>query len=129
MLSFTDVIVKSSNVGAIKIGLRLGPERLGVYVEALRLRPSHVAGLPGESPGILWDPVEAERQRACVDGDGLSGRRHAAADGGGRQRRSPTAASSMQPRVVRAVIGTARAARCRAKVLGRAIDGDDGRRR
>ena len=27
-LSFTDVIVKSSNVGAIKVGLRLGPERL-----------------------------------------------------------------------------------------------------
>ena len=32
ILSFTDVIVKSSNVGAIKIGLKLGPERLGRYV-------------------------------------------------------------------------------------------------
>ena len=31
-LSFTDVLVKSSNVGAIKVGLRLGPERLGLYV-------------------------------------------------------------------------------------------------
>jgi cell division protein FtsI (penicillin-binding protein 3) len=31
-ISFTDVIVKSSNVGAVKIGLRLGGERLGRYV-------------------------------------------------------------------------------------------------
>ena len=31
-LSFTDVIVKSSNVGAIKVGLRLGAERLMRYV-------------------------------------------------------------------------------------------------
>ena len=31
VLSFTDVIVRSSNVGAIKIGLRVGSERLGLY--------------------------------------------------------------------------------------------------
>ena len=31
-LSFMDVIVKSSNVGAIKVGLDLGPDRLGAYV-------------------------------------------------------------------------------------------------
>ena len=32
-LSFTDVMVKSSNVGAIKVGLSgSGPERLGLYV-------------------------------------------------------------------------------------------------
>ena len=34
----TDVIVKSSNVGAILVGLRLGPERLSRYVEPVRLR-------------------------------------------------------------------------------------------
>jgi cell division protein FtsI (penicillin-binding protein 3) len=32
-LTFTDVIVKSSNVGAILVGLRLGPERLSRYVD------------------------------------------------------------------------------------------------
>ncbi len=32
-LSFADVIVKSSNVGAVQVGLRLGTERLGRYVE------------------------------------------------------------------------------------------------
>src|SRR5215203_481153 len=31
-LSFTDVMVKSSNVGAIRVGLSLGSERLGRYV-------------------------------------------------------------------------------------------------
>ena len=39
-LTFTDVIVKSSNVGAIKIGLKVGAERMGLYVRAIRLRPS-----------------------------------------------------------------------------------------
>ena len=50
VLSFTDVIVKSSNVGAIKVGLKLGPERLGVYVQPLRLRPADLAGFPRREP-------------------------------------------------------------------------------
>src|SRR4029078_13563662 len=33
VLTFTDVIVKSSNVGAIRIGFKLGPDRLSDYVE------------------------------------------------------------------------------------------------
>src|SRR6185436_12000014 len=32
LLTFTDVIVKSSNVGAIKIGLKVGRDRLSDYV-------------------------------------------------------------------------------------------------
>ncbi|MDP6581290.1 MAG: penicillin-binding transpeptidase domain-containing protein, partial [Vicinamibacterales bacterium] len=32
VLSLTDILVKSSNVGASKIGVELGPERLGLYV-------------------------------------------------------------------------------------------------
>ena len=40
VLSFTDVIVKSSNVGAIKVGFSLGPERLERYVAPVRLRPA-----------------------------------------------------------------------------------------
>ena len=39
-LSFTDVIVKSSNVGAIKIGARVGAERMSAVRAPLRLRPS-----------------------------------------------------------------------------------------
>ena len=43
-LTFEDVIVKSSNVGAIKIGLNVGAERLSAYVHAVRVRGSHLAG-------------------------------------------------------------------------------------
>ena len=56
VLSFSDVIVKSSNVGAIKVGFRLGAERLGRYVNRFGFgrRLSH--DFPGESPGIVWRP-------------------------------------------------------------------------
>ena len=50
VLSFTDVIVKSSNVGAIKIGFKVGTERLSRYVAALRLRPSGLARLSRREP-------------------------------------------------------------------------------
>lgn len=57
VLSFTDVIVKSSNVGAIKVGLGLGPERLSLSVKRFGFgRPSSPDDFPGESPGIVWDP-------------------------------------------------------------------------
>ncbi len=56
VLSFTDVIVKSSNVGAIKVGLRLGPERLGLYVKRFGFGRRSSPDFPGESAGIVWDP-------------------------------------------------------------------------
>jgi cell division protein FtsI (penicillin-binding protein 3) len=56
LLSFGDVIVKSSNVGAIKIGLTLGPERLGQYVRRFGFGRPTSRDFPGESPGIVWDP-------------------------------------------------------------------------
>ena len=55
-LSFTDVIVKSSNVGAIKVGLKLGPERMGLYVRRFGFGRPSSPDFPGESPGIVWDP-------------------------------------------------------------------------
>ena len=86
VLSFTDVIVKSSNVGAIKIGLKLGAERMGLYIRRFGFGRPSSPDFPGESPGIVWDAVEAERQRAGVGVDGLPGRRDAAADGRGGER-------------------------------------------
>ena len=90
-LSFTDVIVKSSNVGAIKIGLKVGTERLSRFVRAVRVRPSRVAGFPRREPGHRLERRQMDRERARVRVDGLPGRRHAAPDGGGcqfrRQRR------------------------------------------
>src|SRR3954466_3831632 len=53
-LSFTDVIVKSSNVGAIKIGFRLGRERLSEYVARYGFGHTVSPDFPSESPGIVW---------------------------------------------------------------------------
>ena len=55
-LTFTDVIVKSSNVGAILVGLRLGPERLGRYVERFGFGRRQSRDFPSESAG-LWSPA------------------------------------------------------------------------
>ena len=55
-LSFTDVMVKSSNVGAIKVGLKLGPERLGLYVRRFGFGRALSPDFPGETTGIVWDP-------------------------------------------------------------------------
>ncbi|HEX7193301.1 MAG TPA: penicillin-binding protein 2, partial [Thermoanaerobaculia bacterium] len=54
VLSFTDVIVKSSNIGAIKIGLRVGAERLSRYAASYGLGKPTSPDFPAESPGILW---------------------------------------------------------------------------
>ena len=56
VLSFTDVIVKSSNVGAIKVGLEIGRERLGLYVRRFGFGVRSSPDFPGESGGIVWDP-------------------------------------------------------------------------
>ncbi len=57
-LSFTDVIVKSSNIGAIKIGFRLGAARLGRYVERFGFGTRLSPDFPGESAGIVWQPSQ-----------------------------------------------------------------------
>jgi len=56
VLSFTDVIVKSSNVGAIKIGLKVGPERMGIYMNRFGFGRPTSSDFPSESPGIVWSP-------------------------------------------------------------------------
>lgn len=58
VLSFTDVIVKSSNVGAIKIGFRLGTERLSEYVQRYGFGKPTSPDFPSESPGIVWDSAK-----------------------------------------------------------------------
>ena len=54
-LTFEEVIVKSSNVGAIKIGLQVGAERLSAYVTRFGFgaRTSQ-DDFGGESRGIVW---------------------------------------------------------------------------
>jgi cell division protein FtsI (penicillin-binding protein 3) len=55
-LAFTDVLVKSSNVGAIRIGMRLGPERLGRYVTRFGFGQPIAPDFSGENAGIVWNP-------------------------------------------------------------------------
>lgn len=53
-LSVADIIKKSSNIGAAKIGLALGEERLENYLRAFGFgRPTGI-DLPGEEGGILF---------------------------------------------------------------------------
>jgi cell division protein FtsI (penicillin-binding protein 3) len=61
VLPFTDVIVKSSNVGAIKVGLRLGPERLGRYISRFGFGQTLSPDFRGESPGIVWNPAKLDQ--------------------------------------------------------------------
>src|SRR5438128_10550395 len=55
VISFVDVLVKSSNVGAIKIGFKVGTERLSRYVERFGFGRPVSPDFPSESPGIVWD--------------------------------------------------------------------------
>ena len=64
-LSFTDVIVKSSNVGAILVGLRLGPERLSRYVERFGFGHALSRDFPAENPGLVWS-AETLNDRAIA---------------------------------------------------------------
>ena len=57
-LSFTDVIVKSSNVGAIKVGARVGAERLLEYVRAFGFGRPASRDLAGESGGIVYRELD-----------------------------------------------------------------------
>ena len=57
-LSFADVIVKSSNVGAIKIGFKLGTERLSDFVKRFGFGRASSPDFPGENSGIVWNPAK-----------------------------------------------------------------------
>jgi len=54
--TFEDVIVNSSNVGAIKTGLRVGADRLSRYVHRLGFGEAIGEGFPGESAGRVYSP-------------------------------------------------------------------------
>jgi cell division protein FtsI (penicillin-binding protein 3) len=56
LLTFTKVIVKSSNIGAVKIGFRVGTERLSRFVSLYGFGHQVSPDFPSESPGIVWKP-------------------------------------------------------------------------
>jgi cell division protein FtsI (penicillin-binding protein 3) len=62
ILSFADVIAKSSNVGAVRAALIIGGERLHRTIVAFGFGRATGIDLPGENPGILhplerWGPL------------------------------------------------------------------------
>jgi len=59
-LSFEDVIVKSSNVGAIKAGFRIGAERLGLFINRFGFGRSLSPDFRGESGGIVWNSAKLD---------------------------------------------------------------------
>ena len=58
-LSFDEVIIKSSNVGAVMVGLRLGPERLSRYVRRFGFGQALARDLPGQGRGPRAPPIGA----------------------------------------------------------------------
>jgi cell division protein FtsI (penicillin-binding protein 3) len=57
-LTFREIIEKSSNVGAIKVGQRLGKERLYAYLTRFGLGQSTGIDFPGEALGLLRQPQQ-----------------------------------------------------------------------
>jgi cell division protein FtsI (penicillin-binding protein 3) len=54
VIPLSEVIVRSSNVGAIKIGFKVGAERLSRYVGLYGFGRAVSRDFPGENPGIVW---------------------------------------------------------------------------
>ncbi len=58
-LSVFDCVVKSSNIGAAKLGLKLGEQRFYEYVRAFGFGERTGINLPGEVSGIVHSPKSA----------------------------------------------------------------------
>jgi cell division protein FtsI (penicillin-binding protein 3) len=58
VISFEDVIVQSSNVGAIKIGLKVGAERMERYIRRFGFGQLLGSDLRGQSRGVVWNPTQ-----------------------------------------------------------------------
>jgi cell division protein FtsI (penicillin-binding protein 3) len=122
-LSFTDVMVKSSNVGAIRVGLSLGAEKLGLYVRRFGFGRALSPDFPGETTGIVWDPRKLDNSALASMSMGYQV--------GVTPLQMVTAISSvanggelMQPRVVRALVRDGKRVEVKPTILGRTISKD-----
>jgi cell division protein FtsI (penicillin-binding protein 3) len=123
VLSFTDVIVRSSNIGAIKIGFRVGTERLSRFVSRYGFGHPVSPDFPGESPGIVWSPDQWTESALASVSMGYQV--------GVTPLQMITAVSSVanggelvEPRVIRAVYRDNRRYAVEQKVVGRTITSD-----
>ena len=74
LLTVRQIIQKSSNIGAARIGLLLGNKRLASYIKAYGFTQRLGIDLPGEEKGLLppyetWEPVKPTR---VAMGQGIS---------------------------------------------------------
>lgn len=120
VLPFTDVIVKSSNVGAIKVGWELGAERLSRYVQRFGFGQTIAPDFRGENPGMVWAASSLDASAIASISIGyqvavtplqMAAAVSAVANGG----------LLMEPRVVRAFIQDGRREEIVPKTLRRAI--------
>ena len=123
VISFTDVLVKSSNVGAIKVGLRVGPETLTQYVNRFGFGQTLGPDFRGETAGIVWSPQRMDQSALASVSMGyqvgvtplqMSAAVSSIANGG----------RLLEPRVVRAFIKDGRRIEVPHKVVRRAINED-----
>jgi cell division protein FtsI (penicillin-binding protein 3) len=123
VLSFGDVIVESSNVGAIKIGFKVGTARLSEYVRRFGFGHQVSPDFPSENAGIVWNPDKwTDSALASVSMGyqiGVTPLQMAAAvssvaNGG----------EYVEPRIVRAVYRDGRRYNVQPKVLRRTITAD-----
>jgi cell division protein FtsI (penicillin-binding protein 3) len=120
VLTFEDVIVKSSNVGAIKVALRLGPDRMVDYVRRFGFGRPLSPDFRSESSGIVWKASNLSSSALASVAMGYQV--------GVTPLQMATAASTVanggeliQPRVVRAVVKDGVRTMVPRKTLGRAI--------
>ena len=122
-LSFADVIVKSSNVGAIKAGLRIGPERLGRYINRFGFGQTLSPDFRGENPGIVWNPARLDASALASVSMGyqvgvtplqMGAAISSVANGG----------TLFEPRVVRAIVEDGRRVPVARKALRRTVSAE-----
>jgi cell division protein FtsI (penicillin-binding protein 3) len=120
VMPFTDVIVKSSNVGAIRVGLRLGPERLGRYVSRFGFGQPIAPDFRAENPGIVWNPAKLDSSalasvsmgyQVAVTPVQMAAAASSIANGG----------TLIEPRVVRAIVKDGRRSVVPARTLRRTV--------
>jgi cell division protein FtsI (penicillin-binding protein 3) len=120
VLSFAQAIIKSSNVGAIKVALKLGPDKVSDYVRRFGFGKATSPDFRGESPGIVWDPSKLTDSALASVAMGyqvgvtplqMAQAVSVVANGG----------ELVQPRVVRAVIRDRRRLPVPRKVIARPI--------
>src|SRR5262249_3536205 len=120
VLSLRDVIVRSSNVGAIKIGFKVGTDRLSRYVQRFGFGHPTSPDFPGESPGIVWDAAKwSDSALMSVSMGyqvGVTPLEVATAVSGVGNRREIG-----EPRVIRAIYRDGRRIAVKSKVVRRAI--------